>query len=125
VVSHFAAHKTFVYADESGFSPGAERQYGLAPRGKRVYGLRSGHRRPRISLIAAKIEKSLIAPMLFDGTCNTQVFNAWLKQELCPYLDQRHTVVMDNATFHKSARTAQIIKNTDAKLLFFPPYSPD
>lgn len=75
-----------MYVDESGFAPSTERQYGWAQRGEKVYGLRSGERRPRTSLIAALIEKRLAAPMLFDGTCNTSIFNQWLEEMLCPLL---------------------------------------
>jgi len=32
---------------------------------------------------------------------------------------------MDNAAFHTSLETAQLIKATGATLLFLPPYSPD
>lgn len=32
---------------------------------------------------------------------------------------------MDNAAFHKSPQTAQLIAHTSATLLFMPPYSPD
>lgn len=32
---------------------------------------------------------------------------------------------MDNAPFHKSARTHALIAGTGATLLFLPPYSPD
>jgi putative transposase len=111
--------------DESGFAPTAERQHGWAARGEKVYGLRSGNRRPRTSLIAALIEKKLAAPMLFDGTTNTAIFNQWLEEMLCPLLGPNDVVVMDNAAFHKSQRTAELIASTGATLLFLPPYSPD
>ena len=111
--------------DESGFAPSAERQHGWAARGEKVYGLRSGERRPRTSLIAALIEKKLAAPMLFDGTTNTIIFNQWLEEMLCPLLTPNDVVVMDNAAFHKSQRTAELITATGATLLFLPPYSPD
>lgn len=114
-----------MYVDESGFAPTTERQHGWAPRGEKVYGLRSGDRRPRTSLIAALIEKKLAAPMLFDGTCNTAIFNQWLEEMLCPLLGEMDVVVMDNAAFHKSQRTVEIIAATGATLLFLPPYSPD
>jgi putative transposase len=117
--------KTFVYVDESGFAPTTERTHGYAPRGEKVYGLRSGHRRPRTSLIAARIGKALAAPMLFEGTCNTVIFNLWLAQELCPKLHEKMVVVMDNAAFHKSVMTQDLIRNTGATVLFLPPYSPD
>ena len=63
--------------------------------------------------------------MLFTGTCNTNIFNEWLEKELCPILKQNMVVIMDNAAFHKSDKTRQIIENTGAELLFLPPYSPD
>lgn len=34
-------------------------------------------------------------------------------------------VVLDNASFHKSAQTKELIEQHGAKLLFLPPYSPD
>jgi len=122
---YYAEGKRFVYVDESGFAPSAERQHGWAVRGEKVYGLRSGNRRPRTSLIAALIEKKLAATMLFEGTTNTVIFNQWLEEMLCPLLNENDVVVMDNAAFHKSQRTAEIIAATGATLLFLPPYSPD
>lgn len=88
-------------------------------------GLVSGHRRPRTSLIAARMDGRLKEPLLFEGTCDTVVFNAWLKTRLCPRLTAQHLVIMDNAAFHKSPETAELIKATGATLLFLPPYSPD
>lgn len=123
---HFTSGKTFVYVDESGFERTVTRQYGYSPIGKRVYGLRSGNKRPRTSLLAAKIpEHPLQATFLFQGTCNTLLFNAWAEHFLVPMLSSQHVVVMDNAIFHKSVKTRQLIENTGATLLFLPPYSPD
>lgn len=117
--------KTFVYIDESGFEPSVTRRYGYGPKGQRVYGLISGHRRPRTSLIAARMGKNFEAPILFNGTCNAQVFNHWLENELCPLLNDNHVVVMDNVPFHKSEKTRALIRSKGATLLFLPPYSPD
>lgn len=88
-------------------------------------GLVSGHRRPRTSLLAARIEGRLEEPLLFEGTCDTAVFNAWLKTRLCPRLTAQHLVIMDNAAFHTSMETAELIQATGATLLFLSPYSPD
>ena len=114
-----------VHIDECGFAPSTARRYGYAPKGQRVDGLVSGHRRPRTSLIAARMEGRLQEPLLFEGTCDTVVFNAWLHTRLCPRLTDQHLVIMDNAAFHKSPETAQLITETGATLLFLPPYSPD
>jgi transposase len=85
----------------------------------------SGHRRPRTSLIAARVEPPFAAPVLFEGTCNTALFNAWLEQQLCPLLHAQQVVVRDNVSFHKSAKTQALLHATGASLLFLPPYSPD
>lgn len=114
-----------MYVDESGFEPSVERLYGWALRGEKVFGTRSGNRRPRTSLIAASISNSLQAPFLFEGTCNTAVFNLWMEQMLCPLLGKNSVVVMDNATFHKSKTTKALIEKTGAALLFLPPYAPE
>jgi len=114
-----------VYLDESGFEPAVIRRYAYAQRGKRVYGLTSGHRRPRTSLLAARIGNHFAAPILFDGSCDTAVFNWWLETQLCPLLNDTHVVVMDNAPFHKSSQTQELIARKAATLLFLPPYSPD
>lgn len=114
-----------VYIDECGFAPSTVRRYGYAPKGQRVDGLLSGHRRPRTSLIAARMDGRLAEPCLFEGTCDTAVFNAWLKTRWCPRLNAQHLVIMDNAAFHTSPETAQLIEATGATLLFLAPYSPD
>lgn len=92
------------------------------PKGPHVDGLVSGQRRPRTSLVATRIEGRLEEPLLFEGTCDTEVFNTWLKIRLCPRLTVQHLVIMDNAAFHTSAK---LIEVTGATLLFLPPYSPD
>lgn len=90
-----------------------------------MYGLTSGHRRPCTSLIASRIGQDFAEPVLFEGTCDTAVFNSWLKTRLCPRLTHEHLVIMDNAAFHKSPETTHLIHHTGATLLFLPPYSPD
>lgn len=114
-----------MYVDESGFEPEGYRRYGYASRGVKVHGLRSGQRRPRTNLLAARGKKRLLAPWLFTGSCTTRVFNQWLKDELCAHLDSKTVVVMDNAIFHKSRKTRELIESTGAVLLYLPPYSPD
>ncbi len=117
--------KIFVYIDESGFDPCTARRYGYSLRGKRVYGILAGKKYPRTSLIAARIGKNFKEPFLFQGTCNAEVFNAWLQQQLCPHLNNTYVVVMDNVSFHKGEETRELIKKTGAILLFLPSYSPD
>lgn len=85
----------------------------------------SGLRYERESFIAAQVENRIIAPMVFKGTCTTQVFNAWLSAVLIPELIPGQIVIMDNASFHKSAKTKELIESAGCKLLYLPPYSPE
>ncbi len=114
-----------VYLDETGFDLSAARTHGRAPRGQRIYGLRSGNRRPRTSLIGALVKGKLTAPMLFSGTTNTAVFNQWLEEFLLPAIGKGMTLIMDNAIFHKSQATKDIVHKSGCSILFLPPYSPE
>ncbi|BET38912.1 hypothetical protein SAP269_15010 [Spiroplasma ixodetis] len=44
---------------------------------------------------------------------------------LIPVLKRGQIIVLDNATFHKSKLTQQLIENAGRKLLFLPPYYPN
>ena len=57
---------------------------------------------PNASVNGGYRNSKLIAPVLFDGNCNTQVMNMWLKAHLLPELRPGSVIIMDNATFHKS-----------------------
>lgn len=113
-----------VYVDETGFAPGTSRSHGYAIKGQRLYGDFDSCKRPRTSLVGGYLSGKLIAPMLFDGTCNTVTFNTWLEEHLLPSLKPQSVIVMDNATFHKSQETRDIIKQAGCYVLFLPPYSP-
>lgn len=62
--------------------------------------------------------------MLFDGTCDQDVFNEWLASELLPLLKRGSVIVLDNAKFHKSQLTIDLVRMAGCKLLFLPPYCP-
>lgn len=63
--------------------------------------------------------------MRFEGYCDTYVFNTWLEQVLLPALKPGQTVIMDNASFHKSSDTQRLITSKGCTLKFLPTYSPD
>jgi transposase len=69
--------------------------------------------------------KSLIAPYVFDGYTDANRFNGWLEKCLLTKLRAGQVVVMDNASFHKSKRTKELIESVGCRLLYLPPYSPD
>jgi putative transposase len=124
-IIHERGSSSIIYLDESGFEASTYRAYGWAYKGKKVYGERSGNTRPRTSLIAAKQGNKLLAPVLFQGSTNAKWFNEWLEHHLCKELSPGSTIIMDNAAFHKTKETKEIIERHQHHLLYLPKYSPD
>ena len=63
--------------------------------------------------------------MCFPGTCNSELFNIWLKEVLLPELPPGKVLILDNASFHSSEESKKLIEAAACKLLFLPLYSPD
>jgi transposase len=63
--------------------------------------------------------------MTIEGAANTEVFQAYVKEILCPTLRQGDTVIMDNLRAHKNEQTIALIERSGAKVVFLPAYSPD
>jgi transposase len=40
-------------------------------------------------------------------------------------LEPGKTIILDNATFHKSASLKELIESVECELQYLPPYSPD
>ncbi len=53
------------------------------------------------------MDEKFIAPMTFTGGCNKDIFNVWLERRLLPQLQRDTTIVMDNATSHKTPGNVQ------------------
>ena len=114
-----------VYIDESGIDHAQYRQYARSPRNARIYSEISGRYVSRTTLIAGYVPGGFIAPFRFKGYTDTTVFNQWVEACLLPDLKPGQVVVLDNASFHKSKRTVELIESVGCRVLFQPPYSPD
>ena len=116
-----------VWLDESGIDEFLQRDYARSPRGKQVISDVCGKKYGRISVIAAWLseQKEMIAPYVFNGYTDAKIFNGWLKKCLLPELKTGQVVIMDNAAFHKSALTKELIESVGCRVLFQPAYSPD
>ncbi|NBV29598.1 IS630 family transposase [bacterium] len=123
-IKHIAKER-LVFLDESGIDTFVSRHFGRAQRGEKIQGEISGKRYARKSFIAAKVGSKIIAPMIFEGTCNSELFETWVEKVLVQELIPGQLIIMDNATFHKSAKTKKLIEQAGCQLLFLPPYSPD
>ena len=93
--------------------------------GERCSGIHNWHARGRINAIGALYENELLTVSLFDGSINSDVFGAWIRQDLLPKLPENSVVVMDNAAFHKRQDIQEAIKSAEHLLEYMPVYSPD
>jgi len=114
-----------VYVDESGFAYDMPRTHGYSIIGERCYGTHDWNAKGRKNVIAGLCGKSLIGCGIVEGNVDASVFNTWVDKVLIPDLPENSVVVMDNAAFHKSEKTRELIENHGHKIEFLPPYSPD
>jgi len=113
------------YLDECGVDHRLYREYGRSLRGERIYQEVCGKRRERTSIIAASRKNKLVAPLVFQGSCNTEVVNVYFEKVLLPVLPPGSVIVLDNARFHQSPTTQKLVEAAGCRLLFLPSYSPD
>jgi transposase len=101
------------------------RSHGRCRRGERPrMGAPHGHWRTS-TFVAGLGLRGWVAPLVFGGPINREVFEAWVEQALVPELRRGDVVVLDNLSSHKGVRTRALIEAVGARLLFLPPYSPD
>ena len=77
------------------------------------------------TFIAALREDGLVAPAVFDGAINGDLFLAYVEQVLVPTLTPDDIVVMDNLSSHKKPAVRRAIEAAGASVRFLPAYSPD
>lgn len=117
--------RTIIYIDESGFANDMPRNSGYSLKGKRCYAKRNWGAKGRINAIGAMMGKALLTVSLFTCNVNSDVFTAWIQQDLIDKLPANSILVLDNASFHKGTELEQIVTQNNHQLLYLPPYSPD
>jgi transposase len=117
--------RSLVYIDESGIDMNICKDKGWGKKGKILKGKKSGKYYERTNIIAGLNLNKPVAPMVFNGSCNRLLFEGWVEQFLIKELRPGQFVVMDNAAFHKSQRTKDLIESVGCRVIFLPPYSPD
>ena len=76
------------------------------------------------SLIMAISNKKIVQYKLYkQQAINTDLYYLFLEELVKNF--QNKYILMDNVSFHKSKRILELINNSNNKILFIPPYSPD
>ena len=101
------------------------RTHGYALKGQRCYGSCDWGAKGRTNVIGALLGQTLLTVTLLNGNVNTEVFLAWVEQDLIPKLPSESVLVIDNATFHKDPRIRNALERSGHFLEYLPPYSPD
>ena len=114
-----------VFVDESGFRLGSSPRFGWAPRGVDAPGKHVQGRWQTITMIGALALDGFRGFMTIDAGTSSDVFTAFVEQELAPKLRIGDLVVMDNLSAHKIANVVAAIRSVGADVLFLPPYSPE
>ena len=114
-----------IFLDECGTNTRMARLYGRSKRGERCRAaIPHGHWKTT-TLVAGLSTDGIIAPMVLDGAMDGEMFSAYVKTLLAPYLRPGDIVIMDNLPAHKVSAAREAIEALGATLLFLPAYSPD
>ena len=113
--------KSVVYIDESGFSHESTRSHGYAKIGERCFSQFNWGAKGRTNAIGALLNGAILTISLFSFNVNSDVFYAWMTQDLLPKVPVGSVIVMDNASFHKR----EDISTHRLYCRQLPPYSPD
>jgi transposase len=114
-----------VFLDESSASTSMARFRGWGLRGQRVIGsLPHGHYKTQTMIAGIRLSGP-VAPFVFDGALDGEVFRVWAQRCLLPELSPGDIVIADNLSSHKTAAASGLIVSAGCRLLFLPPYSPD
>jgi transposase len=114
-----------VYLDQAGVEDTLSYAWGWSPKGERCRGERVGHRTQRISMMAAWCCGQVLAPLTFEGYCDSALVEAWFEQMLCRALRPGQVVILDNAFFHRPGILRQLLAKVGCTLLPLPAYSLD
>ncbi len=101
------------------------RTHGYSDKGKRCYGIHNWQAKGRVNVIGAIIDFTFLTVSLFNSNINSNIFYAWLTQDLLPKVKKGAVIVMDNATFYKRKDMIKAIQMAGCIIEYLPPYSPD
>ena len=114
-----------VFVDETGIDQYLYRVYARAPAGQKVYAKVSGKKFKRTNIVAGICDGRWVAPLQYNGTTDSILFEFWFEQCLMKEVASGSTIVLDNASFHRKCKLREIAAFYDCNVLFLPPYSPD
>jgi len=114
-----------IFIDETSTNTKLTKRTGWAPKGERFRTHAPFGKWQTQTFIAGLRCHGLVAPWIVNAPMNGAIFEHYVETQLAPELSPGDVVILDNVSFHKSERAAQLVRQRGAWLLFLPPYSPD
>ena len=114
-----------IYIDESAIKEEVTRIHAYATKGEKVQGKTQGKKPHKINMVAALNGNEMLAPFTFEGTMDSDLFNSYLYLMLLPLVPFGAIIVMDNARYHLSQETRELIEEKGCRLIYLSPYSPE
>ncbi len=113
------------FIDESAAKTNLTRLRGRAPKGERLV-CHAPHGRWRTTTMISSVRlDGSSACMAIERDTDAEVFQAYVRDVLCPTLGPGDIVVLDNLGAHNNDRTLALMAQAGAKVCFLPAYSPD
>jgi transposase len=78
-----------------------------------------------MTMIGVMNSEEICSFMTIDSSATTEVFTAFIEQQLIKHLKEGDCVIMDNISMHKNPYVKELIESTGSIVEFLPPYSPD
>jgi transposase len=113
-----------VFVDETGANTARARSHGRAPEGERVPGAVPNFG-TTWTLICGLRLSGVTAPLVFQGATDTATFETDVEQALVPQLHPGDVVIGDNLKPHKARSVVEAVEGAGARLIAWPPASPD
>ena len=117
--------RRLVFVDEMGTNTSLSPPYAWAPKGERARWSVPRNRGKNTTLLASMSLEGMGSCVAVRESTTAAVFEAFVKQVLCPSLERGQVVVMDNLTAHKGGRVRDLIEEKGCELLYLLSYSPD
>ena len=117
--------ESLVYVDECGIDQYLYREYAYSPRGQKITAKISGRKFQRTNIVAGICQGEWVAPMEYNGTTDSTLFEFWFENCLLKEVDPGCVIILDNAAFHRESVVFDLALQKDCMALFLPPYSPD
>lgn len=113
-----------IFLDESGVTTPMTRLRARSLGGSRICEGAPAGRWKILTILGAMSMRGMIATMTIEEATDSDIFEAFVEQVLCPALQPDDVVVIDNLASHRVPLVRRLIENAGAQLLYLPPHSP-